>query len=279
MFIAEIGINHQGSYEIAKQLIDVAKESGADVVKFQKRNPDICVPEKLKNTIKDSIFGKMNYLEYKKRIEFDKSTYDKIDRYCKEINMPWTASVWDKDSLEFLMQYDVPFIKIPSALLTDTELLKKTAEYHKPIVISNGMSYEKDVEAAVEILKDCPLSILCCNSTYPTLNYNELDLDLIPFYKQKYPFAKIGYSGHEVDILPSIVAYAMGAEIIERHITLDRSLPGADHKASLEPKAMRDLIKIMRLIDEMKNTGKAKDIQGKVPYESELFAKRKLRGD
>ena len=279
MFIAEIGINHQGDYEIAKQLIDAAKRAGADVVKFQKRNPDVCIPEKLKNTTKDSIFGVMNYLEYKKRIEFDKSVYDKIDKYCKEINMPWTASVWDKDSLEFLMQYDVPFIKIPSALLTDTELLKKTAEYHKPVIISNGMSYEKDVEAAVEILKDCPLAILCCNSTYPTLNYDELDLDLIPFYKQKYPFAKIGYSGHEVDILPSIVAYAMGAEIIERHITLDRSLPGADHKASLEPKAMRDLIKIMRLIDEMKNTGKAKNIQGKVPYESELFAKRKLRGD
>lgn len=279
MFIAEIGINHQGSYEIAKQLIDVAKKNGADVVKFQKRNPDICVPEKLKNTTKDSIFGKMSYLEYKKRIEFDKSTYDKIDSYCKEINMPWTASVWDKDSLEFLVQYDVPFIKIPSALLTDIELLKKTAEYHKPVIISNGMSCEKDVEAAVEILKNCPLSILCCNSTYPTLNYNELDLDLIPFYKQKYPFAKIGYSGHEIDILPSIVAYAMGAEIIERHITLDRNLPGSDHKASLEPKIMRDLIKSMRLIDEMKNTGKTKNIQGKVPYESELFAKRKLRGD
>lgn len=279
MFIAEIGINHQGDYEIAKQLIDAAKRAGADVVKFQKRNPDVCIPEKLKNTTKDSIFGVMNYLEYKKRIEFDKSVYDKIDKYCKEINMPWTASIWDKDSLEFIMQYDVPFIKIPSALLTDIELLKETAKYHKPVIISNGMSYEKDVEAAVEILKDCPLSILCCNSTYPTLNYNELDLDLIPFYKQKYPFAKIGYSGHEIDILPSIVAYAMGAEIIERHITLDRSLPGADHKASLEPKAMHDLIKIMRLIDEMKNTGKTKNTQGKVPYESELFAKRKLRGD
>lgn len=278
MFIAEIGINHQGDYEIAKQLIDAAKRAGADVVKFQKRNPDVCIPEKLKNTTKDSIFGVMNYLEYKKRIEFDKSVYDKIDKYCKEINMPWTASIWDKDSLEFIMQYDVPFIKIPSALLTDIDLLKEVNKYKKPVIISNGMSYETDVMAAVDILKDCPLSILCCNSTYPTTNYEEMELSLIPIYKQRYPFAKIGYSGHELGILPSIVAYSMGAEIIERHITLDKNMKGADHKASLEPNEMEELIKDMKLIDKMRS-GLLSTHLGKVPYKSELIAKKKLRGD
>lgn len=276
MFIAEIGINHQGDINIAKQLINAAKEAGADVVKFQKRNPDICIPEEQKYIMKNSIFGEMQYIEYKKRLEFDQSSFDEIDRYCKEIGIQWTASIWDIDSLHFLSQYkDIPFIKIPSALLTDIDLLVEINKYKKPVILSNGMSYEKDVEAALQILKDCEVSILCCNSSYPVYDYSDLDLQLISIYKQKYKNCIIGYSGHELGYLPSIVAYSMGAEIIERHITLDKNMIGSDHKASLDLKELKELIAIFKSIDLMQ---RGSNNHEKIPYESELEARRKLRG-
>ena len=187
--IAEIGINHNGDIKIAKELIDIAKVAGCDVVKFQKRNPDICVPEHQKSVMRDTPWGRMTYLEYKYKVEFGKKEYDEINEYCNSRNIDWTASPWDLDSLDFLNTYDVPFIKIPSALLTDLELIKKTTETGKKIIISTGMSTLDEIDSAVSTIKNvnanAEFSILHCNSSYPAPN-NELNLRCIETLKNRY---------------------------------------------------------------------------------------------
>lgn len=270
MFIADIGINHQGDINIAKQLIDVAKNSGVDVVKFQKRNPDLCTPDYLKDTIKDSIFGKMKYIDYKQRLEFGKTEYDEIDKYCKKNNILWTASVWDIDSVKFINQYDVPFIKIPSACITNLDLLVQVNLTNRDVIISNGMSTESELNIAANILRRNLIGILHCNSSYPS-NINELDLKYINTLKSHYFNYKIGYSGHEDGYLPTLVAKSIGAEIIERHITLDKNMPGSDHKASLNPSELNELIQQIKQIDLILGQNK------KIIYESEIKVKEKLR--
>ena len=188
--IAEIGINHNGDLSIAKKLIDIAKVAGCDVVKFQKRNPDVCVPEHQKSVMRDTPWGRMTYLEYKYKVEFGKKEYDEIDEYCKNVGIKWTASPWDLDSLDFLNQYDsLPFIKIPSALLTDLELIKKTTETGGKIIISTGMSTLDEVDAAVNTIKgtnaNASFAVLHCNSTYPAPN-NELNLNCIRTLQDRY---------------------------------------------------------------------------------------------
>ena len=248
--IAEIGINHNGSLEIAKQLIDIAKVAGCDVVKFQKRNPDVCVPEHQKQIMRDTPWGRMSYLDYKYKVEFDKSDYDEIDLYCKSKGIDWSASPWDIDSLNFLNEYDIPFIKIPSALLTDLELIKESAKSNEKLIISTGMSTLEEVDQAVQTIKDansnCQYSILHCNSSYPA-PIEDLNLKCINTLQERYQ-CKVGYSGHEFGLTTTIASICMGASIIERHITLDRTMWGTDQMCSVEPQG---LIKLVRGIKEL----------------------------
>jgi N-acetylneuraminate synthase len=241
-FIGEIGINHNGDIQIAKKLMDAVFSCNWNCVKFQKRNPDICVPEKQKNVIRDTPWGKMTYLDYKYKIEFGKKEYDYIDTYCKEKPIDWTASVWDLDSLHFILNYHVPLIKIPSALLTNLELLREAAQTDRTLIVSTGMSTFKEIDTAVKLITKYGARpvLMHTNSSYPT-PYSELNLNLIPALKKRYDCI-IGYSGHEIDLEPTVIAVALGAQVIERHITLSHNLWGTDQKSSLEVHAM-DLLK------------------------------------
>ena len=271
--IAEIGINHNGDLQIAKKLIDAASACQWDCVKFQKRDPDICVPEDQKNQPKETPWGKMTYLEYKKRMEFGKNEYDYIDKYCKEKPIDWTVSVWDVPSLEFISQYDVPFIKIPSPKLTDEELLKKACETKKPIVLSTGMSVLEEIDRAVEIIKEknANFILMHCNSAYPA-PHNELNLKCIQFLKKRYE-CPIGYSGHEDDLEPTVYAAVLGARFFERHITLDHNMWGTDQASSLEVLAMDMLKKRIKNIDNVLGDGVKKITENELPI------RKKLRGN
>ena len=253
--IAEIGINHNADMEIAKRLIDIAKSSGCDAVKFQKRNPDICVPEHQKSVMRDTPWGRMTYLDYKYKIEFEKEEYDIIDEYCKSRNIDWSASPWDLDSLNFLSQYDIPFIKIPSALLTYDELLLQCCKTGKKVILSTGMSTEKEIDHAVKILKDnaTDFAILHCNSSYPA-PLDELNLSYIKVLKEKYG-CQVGYSGHEFRLGTTVASIYLGAEILERHITLDRTMWGSDHMSSVEPQGLIKLVKGVRELEECYGDG------------------------
>jgi N-acetylneuraminate synthase len=270
--IAEIGINHNGDMNIAKKLIDATNACGWHCAKFQKRNPDVCVPEKQKSKMRSTPWGEMTYLEYKYKVEFEKTEYDIINKYCLEKPLPWTVSIWDIDSLNFIKDYDVPFIKIPSAHITNRELLAEPAKSNIPVIISTGMSTWEIIDDAVKILDDhsADYAILHCNSTYPA-PHGELNLNIIPIMKEKYNCV-VGYSGHEYDLDPSVVAVAMGAEIIERHITLDHNMWGTDHKSSLEIHAMDLLSK--RIADIHGMLGGSE----KIITESEKNVMKKLRG-
>ena len=234
MFIAEIGINHNGDLEKAFQLIDLAKRTGADVVKFQKRNPDICVPDDVKEQKRIWQGKEMTYLEYKKLLEFGVYEYDCINNYCKAKGIKWTASVWDVDSVKFMARYkeDIPFIKIPSACITDMELIDAVNELGVAVVMSNGMSTQGEVDNAVSLIDNLK-AILHCNSSYPS-NENELDLAVIPTYVTYYPNIEIGFSSHCTSLSPIVIATLLGADHIECHITLNKNDEGTDHKASLD---------------------------------------------
>ena len=219
--IAEIGINHNGDLQIAKKLIDAANATGWNAVKFQKREPDIAVPEAQKSVMRDTPWGRMTYLEYKKHVEFGKPEYDYIDTYCKEKPIAWTASPWDIPSLDFLLQYDVPFIKIASATFTNDELLRKAAGSGKAIIMSTGMSTFDEIDHAVAILEEYAAgnyALMHTNSSYPA-KHKDLNLRMLTTLQERY-HCIVGYSGHEQDLEPSVVAAVMGAKIIERHITL-----------------------------------------------------------
>ena len=253
--IAEIGINHNGSLETAKKLIDIAAVAGCDAVKFQKRNPDVCVPEHQKSIPRETPWGTMSYLEYKYRMEFGQEEYDIIDVYCKEKNIEWSASPWDMDSLEFLQQYDVPFIKIPSAMITHEELMRASAKTGKEIIFSTGMSNIDEVDQAVEWMREegADFSLLHCNSTYPA-PLEDLNLKCIQTLKERYG-CEVGYSGHEFRLNPSVAAIYLGATIIERHITLDREMWGTDHLSSVEPHGLIKLVRGIRDLEECLGDG------------------------
>ncbi len=234
----------------AKSLIDISKAAGFDCVKFQKRNPNKCVPEAQKHKIKDTPWGRITYLDYKYKIEFEKKEYDEIDSYCKEKNIEWSASPWDIDSAEFLIQYNLPFIKIASASITDIKLLEFCSKNFNKIIMSTGMSTEKEVNEAYEILsKNCNnIIVMHCNSEYPTPPQN-VNLNYILKLKSSYPNSIIGYSGHEYGLTTTICSVAMGAKYIERHITLDKTMWGSDQMASIEPHGMFKLIRGIREIE------------------------------
>ena len=267
--IAEIGINHNGNIDIAKKLIDVAKKAGCDAVKFQKRNPDVCVPEKQKSIMRETPWGYISYLDYKYKVEFEKEEYDIIDEYCKKNEIHWFASPWDVDSVNFLSQYDIPALKVPSASLNDKELLLAMAKTNIPIIISTGMSTQNEVDDAVSILKDSQLAVLHCVSSYPTPT-NELNLNVIKTFQSKYPNLIIGYSGHETGLSTTYAAVAMGAKIIERHITLDRSMWGTDHSASIEPHGLKTLVSNIRDIESALGDGIKAVTPGEVPIREKL---------
>lgn len=267
--IAEIGINHNGNIDIAKKLIDVAKKAGCDAVKFQKRNPDVCVPEKQKSIMRETPWGYISYLDYKYKVEFEKEEYDIIDEYCKKNEIHWFASPWDVDSVNFLSQYNIPALKVPSASLNDKELLFAMAKTNIPIIISTGMSTQNEVDEAISILKDSELAVLHCVSTYPTPT-NELNLNVIKTFQSKYPNFIIGYSGHETGLSTTYAAVAMGAKIIERHITLDRSMWGTDHSASIEPHGLKTLVSNIRDVESALGDGIKAVTPGEVPIREKL---------
>jgi len=247
--IAECGINHNGDLDIAKQLIDMAIECGCDAVKFQKRNPDVCVPDKQKDVMMDTPWGNMTYLEYKKKLEFGEKEYDEIDRYCKEKQIEWFASAWDLDSLKFLRRYNLKYLKVPSVRITSIDFLKEVAFEAKKTFISTGMCTIKDIDRAVDVFGDfcCPFVLNHCVSTYPT-DVEDLNLNMIKTLQDRYG-CEVGYSGHERDILPSVLAAMLGAKYIERHITLDRAMWGTDQSASLEKRGLELLCRDTKLID------------------------------
>ena len=268
--IAEIGINHNGDLNIAKRLIDIAALSGCDAVKFQKRNPDVCVPEHQKNVMRDTPWGTMTYLEYKYRVEFEKEEYDEIDRYCIEKGIKWSASPWDMDSLEFLMQYNLPFIKLPSAMLTNNELVEACAKSGKKLILSTGMSTEEEIDVAVALIYKHTenFAILHCNSTYPA-PIAELNLSTIATLKNKYK-CEVGYSGHEFRIGTTVAAVYLGATILERHITLDRTMWGTDHLSSVEPQGLIKLVKGVRELEEAYGDGIIQVTESEKPIRTKL---------
>lgn len=271
-FIGEVGINHNGDLQIVKKLIDAVFACSWNCVKFQKRNPDICVPEKQKGVIRETPWGKMSYLEYKHKLEFGKEEYDYIDKYCKEKPISWTVSVWDIDSLNFIEQYDVPFIKIPSAKVTDLELITEVALTELPVILSTGMSTLEEIDEAVDILRksSSDFMLMHTNSSYPT-KIEELNLNCIRTLKERYD-CEVGYSGHEYGLEPPLFAVALGAMVIERHITLDHTMWGTDQSSSIEPMGMDMLYKRIRNVKQILGDG-IKRIT-----ESELIVRKKLRG-
>lgn len=269
--IGEIGINHNGDMQIIKRLIDSAFACGWDCVKFQKRTPDLAVPEHQKNVMRDTPWGRMTYLEYKKRIELTKEQFDYIDAYCKEKPISWSCSPWDLPSLEFLFQYDLPWIKIASASLTDLELLKEAAKTFKPILVSTGMSTVEEIDAAVNILEKYgkgDYALLHTNSAYPAKD-TELNLRRIKTLKERYNCI-VGYSGHEYDINPTVIAATLGAKIIERHITVDHNLWGTDQKSSLEVRGMDYLARRVRAIDVYLGDNQIEVTESELPVRDKL---------
>ena len=271
-FIAEIGINHNGDLQVAKRLIDASFAIGWDCVKFQKRTPDIAVPESQKSVMRSTPWGEMTYLEYKKRIEFGKEEYDYIDKYCREKPLSWTASPWDIPSLEFLLNYDIPFIKLASATNGSNELIKKACESGKPIIMSTGMSTQEELDKAVDLLErysDGNFALLHTNSVYPA-PIDELNLKYIQTLKKRYGCV-VGYSGHEQNLEPTVAAVTLGADIVERHVTLSHDMWGTDQKASLEINAMYLLYRRCIDIKQMLGDGEKK------LKDDEMAVRKKLR--
>ncbi len=267
--VAEIGINHNGSVEVAKQLIDAAKHSGVDAVKFQKRTPELCVPEHQRSQMKDTPWGYITYLDYRYKVEFDESDYKEIDRYCKEVGIDWFASSWDIPSVDFIDRFNPPTHKVASALLTDHALLRRLRETNKPIILSTGMSTLDEIQEAVKIFDMDKLIICHTTSSYPCPP-DELNLRMINTLKEMFP-CPIGYSGHEVGLVPSTVAVALGACMVERHVTLDRAMWGSDQSASVEPQGIEKLVKYIRVTEQALGDGV------KRVYDSEQSSLSKLR--
>ncbi|WP_167136823.1 N-acetylneuraminate synthase family protein [Diaminobutyricimonas sp. TR449] len=267
--IAEIGLNHNGDVELAKQLIDVAAESGAQAVKFQKRTPDIATPEHMKLTPRDTPWGTMSYLEYRYRVEFERAEYTQIGDYATMRGLDWFASPWDEPSVDFLEDMNVVAYKIASASITDMGLLARIAATGKPVILSTGMSTFEEVEAAVDMLGTNGLVILHATSTYP-LPPEEANLRMIPTLQQRYPGVPVGYSGHETGLQISLAAVALGATVVERHITLDRAMWGSDHAASLEPHGLENLVRDIRIIEQAMGDGVKRVFPGELAPQAKL---------
>ena len=267
--VAEIGINHNGDIEIVKELIDAAHRAGVDAVKFQKRTPELCVPPDQQKRKRETPWGYITYLEYRHKVEFEAAEYKEIDQYCRQKGIAWFASVWDEPSVDFLETFDPAVYKIPSASLTDHDLLRHVRKAGRPIILSTGMSTMEEIQAAVDVLGIEDLLITHATSTYPC-EPEELNLQMIQTLKDTYP-CPIGYSGHEVGLIPTVIAVSLGACLVERHITLDRAMWGSDQAASVEPGGFRRLVKYIRVTEASLGDGV------KRVYDSENSSLQKLR--
>ncbi|MBX9718580.1 MAG: N-acetylneuraminate synthase family protein [Microbacteriaceae bacterium] len=267
--IGEIGLNHNGDVEIAMRLIDVAADAGADAVKFQKRTPEIATPEHMRDTLRETPWGTMTYLEYRHRVEFDAEQYAQIGAYAASRGLDWFASPWDVPSVDVLEQLDVVAHKIASASVTDTELLDRVASTGKPVILSTGMSTLEEIDRAVEILGTERLVLLHATSTYP-MPPEEANLRTIATLRDRYRGVPIGYSGHERGLQISLAAVALGARVVERHITLDRTMWGSDHAASLEPQGFEHLVRDIRIIETALGDGVKRVFPGEIAPKAKL---------
>lgn len=265
--IAEIGINHNGSVDFAKRLIDVAVDSGCNAVKFQKRTIEVVYSAEELDRPRENPFGVTNG-DLKRGLEFNLEQYREIDAHCREKGIDWFASCWDEASVDFVDQFDVPCYKIASASLTDDALLRHTRSKGKPIILSTGMSSLDEIYHAVQVLGRDDLVILHSCSTYPA-NYDELNLRVIPVLQQQFG-VPVGYSGHETGISSSVAAVAIGACVIERHITLDRSMWGSDQAASLGPSGLQQLVRDIRLVETALGDGVKRRLESEVPVMEKL---------
>ena len=266
--IAEIGINHNGSLELAKKMINIAKESGCNAVKFQKRTVEKVYTKAELEMPRESVFGSTNG-DLKRGLEFSYEQYKEIDNYCRKLGIMWFASCWDEESVDFINQFNPPCFKIASASLTDDELLRYTRTKGVPILLSTGMSTLEQIQHAVDVLGKEDLLLFHCTSTYPT-DYTEINLRAIPELEKRFD-CMIGFSGHERGLVPSTVSVVMGAVAVERHITTDRTLWGSDQAASLEPVGLSRLVRDIRSLPAILGTGE------KIVYDSELPIINKLR--
>ena len=266
--IAEIGINHNGSLQLAKKMIDEAVIAGCDAVKFQKRTVTKVYTNEELDVYRPNYYGNTNR-DLKLGLELDYADYCEIDKYCKARNIMWFASCWDVDSVDFIEQFDVPCHKVASAMLTDDEFLLKLKSLDKPVLLSTGMSTMEEIRHAVELLGQDNLVLFHCTSTYPT-EHSEINLRVIEELRKEFS-CPIGYSGHEKGLLPSILSVQLGANAVERHITTDRTLWGSDQAASLEPEGLRRMVRDIREVKTVLGDGK------KVVYDSEIPVKNKLR--
>ena len=268
--IGEIGINHNGDVDLAKQMIDAAVAAGIDAVKFQKRTPEVCTPRDQQSKMRQTPWGYITYLDYRYKVEFGVDEYQEIDRYCKEKGIDWFVSVWDEGSVDFMEQFDTPAYKLPSASLTDHGLLRHVRATGRPVIISSGMSTMDEIRKGVEVIGTENLGLMHSTSSYPCAP-DELNLKMIETLKAEFPNIPIGYSGHEVGLVPSAVAVALGACMVERHITTDRAMWGSDQSASVEPGGLRKLVKYIRVTEQGLGDGV------KQVYESEMGPREKLR--
>ena len=270
--IGEIGINHNGDIDLAKKLIDVAEAAGCDAVKFQKRTVDVVYSAEELAKPRENPFGPTNG-DLKRGLEFEMEEYQEIDRYCREQGIFWFASCWDEASVDFIDQFNVPCYKIASASLTDDGLIRHTRikSKNRPVLLSTGMSTLEQIDHAVEVLGKENLVVIHTTSTYPAY-YEELSLKVIPVLKQRYG-VPVGYSGHETGLPSSVAAATLGACVVERHITLDRSMWGSDHAASLEPSGLTRLIRDIRLVEKSMGDGVKRVIEREVPVLKKLRRK------
>ncbi len=268
--IAEIGINHNGDLGIVKQMIDGAVHAGADAVKFQKRTPDVATPPEQQNQMRETPWGYITYLEYRYKVELNTEQYHEIDRYARQKGIAWMVSVWDEPSVDFMEQFDTPAYKIPSASLTDYGLIRKARATGRPLILSSGMSTMPEIKKGVEIAGEKDLALMHCTSTYPC-EPEELNLKMVETLRREFPNIPIGYSGHEVGLVPTAVAIALGASMVERHLTLDRAMWGSDQAASVEPGGFERLVKYIRVTEAALGDGVKK------VYDSERGSMKKLR--
>jgi N-acetylneuraminate synthase len=268
--IAEIGINHNGSLDLCKKLIDGASVAGCSAVKFQKRTPVKCVPREQWHVERDTPWGRMSYIDYRHKIELGEKEYSVIDRYCKEKGILWFASCWDEESVEFMEQYHPPCYKAASASLTDHALLHAMKATGRPLIISTGMSTWEEIVDTVQRLGQENLLIAHSTSMYPC-PVDQLNLRMIHTLKAEYPGCPIGYSGHETGLAPTWAAVSLGATFVERHITLDRAMWGTDQAASVEIGGLMKLCANIRDIERSMGDGV------KRVHEKEIAQRKKLR--
>jgi len=264
--VAEIGINHNGDLELAKSLVDEAVKADFDYVKFQKRNVELTTPKSRWNEMKDTPWGRISYLDYKRQLEFDQYEYDEIDNYCRKVGIKWFASPWDVDSVDFLTQYDIPYIKIASACNTDKELLAWILQIVKtPIILSTGMSTWEQFKSVYELFNDQVEFILACTSSYPTPDEDMNLLQIETLYNQFGSECEVGFSNHNPGIFFAACSAALGATMIEVHITKDRSMYGSDQATSIEPSGMKKLSKYVRSLEKAMGDGSWKVFESEQP--------------